>query len=246
MHWDGGMKRLKEPKIQLWWVWRKIMLPGGWYYRVDDREIMLLLLFLVGGGGRWLRQHKASTCIFVVSCNLVLSVFEVNIWADRIIDFQHVSVTPSLFHISVSHQLGYWLPLKHALGPLQPTNLFFPPFVLGGGRKKPIKLHSKAAFRQEGITSWTIPTLRCQMLPRKILLEPLLLAKILGFFYTEILGPFARLLVSMMTSRDGSIWKKRQFRRGALWKLFAAEYSPRLDAFGWHNLWSMAIKQILD
>lgn len=45
----------------------------------------------------------------------------------------------------------------------------------GSGKIKP-------PVRQEGITSWTIPTLRCQMLPRKILLEPLLLAKILGFF----------------------------------------------------------------
>eukprot|EP00434_Breviolum_minutum_P014708 symbB.v1.2.012970.t1/scaffold908.1/size153097/3 len=48
---------------------------------------------------------------------------------------------------------------------------------------------------KEGITSWTIPTLRCQMLPRKILLEPLLLAKKWGLHFENLAGKL-----------PGSIW----------------------------------------
>lgn len=73
------------------------MVPGGGVIlpgMIVEIDVTVDFFWLVGGG-RWLRQNKASSCIFVVSCNLVLSVFEANIWADRIIEnTSDASVSP--------------------------------------------------------------------------------------------------------------------------------------------------------
>lgn len=52
------------------------MLPGGGVIlpgMIVEIDVIVVFFWLVGGG-RWLRQNNASSCIFVVSCNLVLSV----------------------------------------------------------------------------------------------------------------------------------------------------------------------------
>ena len=146
------MKRLKEPTALVGLVED---------HATGDDSLMGRLcycfFFWVGGWrGRWLTQNKASSCIFVVSCNLALSVFELNNWSDRIIEkhFRHVSVTPSL-HISVSHQSGYWLSSQHA--PVTTNKFGF----------LSVKLHSKAVFARKVLPRGRFPPCAVRCCPER-------------------------------------------------------------------------------
>lgn len=123
----------------------------------------------------------------------------------------------------MSHQLGDWFPSKHALGPLQPTNLFFfgpfSPFFFffwGGLENKPIKLHAKAAFARKVLPPGRFPPCAVRCCPGRFYSNRCCWPRYL-FFIPRFGDHLACLLVSMMTSRDGSTWKKRYFRRGTLW-----------------------------
>lgn len=112
----------------------------------------------------------------------------------------------------------------------------FPPFFFWGGlENKPIKLHAKAAFARKVLPPGRFPPCAVRCCPGRFYSNRCCWPRYL-FFIPRFGDHLACLLVSMMTSRDGSTWKKRYFRRGTLWKLFAAKYPPRLDVFGWHNL----------
>eukprot|EP00913_Durusdinium_trenchii_P001513 g1400.t1 len=74
---------------------------------------------------------------------------------------------------------------------------------------------------KDGITSWTIPTLRCQMLPQKIFLQPLLLAKKWGLHFQHSLakvpGSMWGLILAYLTPPRISWFETVQQRQNHPW-----------------------------